>query len=390
MDDGSNELLELAACISDDELPTRQTEKTTTRRERNQQYRVKKHREDAYTTLMRVENLQSLSQIFDKQPRKTICIVNLGFGAVGGATTEQLEAIFAKYAGFERVVMRHGKPYSFVRFRSGDEALVAYSELHEKPCAELNGKVLFLEFLTHMQFAYLADRSSSANVNEVLGESKGLFYIADFITEDEEKQIMQHIAEESQSADKWFQVQERFVKHYGHAFDYHLKHIGDPAMAASLELPSWFRPFIRRIRERLPAYEAQPDQLTIQRYPPGSGIAFHSDSHTAFTDTVVILSMGTPVQMDFRKPAAGCPPTSIDLMPRSLVLMTGEARFGWEHAIRMRRSDLIDGRVRERSERWSITMRTTNRELRCTCPYSALCDTNDVLVRRLRQEKRVK
>ncbi|KAI8323040.1 hypothetical protein GQ54DRAFT_123076 [Martensiomyces pterosporus] len=345
---------------------------------------------------MRMEGLSSVSEVFDRLPRKTMCIVNIGFGAVGGATAEQLEGIFGKFDGFERIVMKLGKPYSFVIFRSSDDAQIAYASIHEKPCAELNGKPLFLEYLTHLKFAYLADRTagpaSGQAEEETLDESRGLYYVPDFITEEEERQIMESIQQDEKQeieanggSDKWYKVQERYVKHYGHSFDYHLKHVGSAEMTASPDLPQWMQPFLDRICQKLPIYKQKPNQLTIQRYPAGSGISFHTDSHTSFTDMVVILSMGTPVQMDFRKPAASHAVVTKDLEPRSLVLMAGEARYGWEHAIRIRRSDLVDGKVRERMERWSITIRTINEAMTCGCKYLALCDTNSKAVQHLRE-----
>ncbi len=42
-----------------------------------------------------------------------------------------------------------------------------------------------------------------------------------------------------------------------------------------------------------------PDQLTINCYEPGSGIPPHVDSHSAFSNTIVALSLGSPVVMDF-------------------------------------------------------------------------------------------
>ncbi|KAJ2357596.1 hypothetical protein GGF43_001368, partial [Coemansia sp. RSA 2618] len=361
---------------SDDDTAHR-IAKTSTRRERTQRHQMEKHRKNAYATFMRLENLDSVTHIFDTQPRKTLCIVNLGLGAVGGATTEQLERVFSPFAGFERVVMKHDKPYSFARFRSGDDAKIALDALHEQPCKVLNNKILFLEFLTHMQFARLADREP--DTGQVLDASRGLHYVPDFITRDEEQRIMRDIGMDDESeiaGGKWFRVQRRMVKHYGYAFDYHIKHIGDASLTASPELPAWVRPLVARMHSHV---AFQPDQLTIQRYAPGSGIAFHTDSHTAFTDTIVILSLGTPVHMDFRKPAQGDHITTLDLQPRSLVIMQGEARYGWEHAIRARRSDLVDGRVREREERWSLTLRTVSRSVQCSCQHSSLCDSNDAM-----------
>ncbi|KAJ1940900.1 hypothetical protein FBU59_003667, partial [Linderina macrospora] len=130
-----------------------------TRRERNEQYKLSKKRTEAYATLQRMEKISDLSTVFDQRPRKTMCIVNIGFGAVGGATVAELEAVFGGFEGFERVVMKLGKPYSFVIFRSGEEAQTAHNALHENMCGAL-GKILFLEYLTHRNFAYLADRTS--------------------------------------------------------------------------------------------------------------------------------------------------------------------------------------------------------------------------------------
>ncbi|KAJ2158683.1 hypothetical protein GGF46_003579, partial [Coemansia sp. RSA 552] len=334
-----------------DDLPPANSPPATTRRERKALYKLDKHRADAYATFTRLEGLESPADVFSSLPRKTMCIINIGFGAVGGATAEQLEHVFSGFAGFERVVMTHGKPYSFVCFRSSDDAQVAYAQVHAKPCAKLNDKVLFLEYLTHLEFAHLAARSAKDPGSGILDESKGLYYIEDFISEEEEQYILDCIRADNGSDDKWFRIQERFVKHYRHSFDYYKKHVGDASLTASPDLPQWFVPFIDRVRQRLPQAPAPfaPDQLTIQRYPAGAGIAFHSDSHTSFDDRVVILSLASPVEMVFRNPSGSTDAThTVDLKPRSLVLMTAEARYGWEHCIRIRRSDLINGRVRPR------------------------------------------
>ncbi|KAJ2748645.1 hypothetical protein GGI19_006024, partial [Coemansia pectinata] len=70
--------------------------------------------------------------------------------------------------------------------------------------------------------------------------------------------------------------------------------------------------------------------------------------------------------------------------PRSLLLLTGEARYAWEHAIRIRRTDLVDGAIRERRERWSITIRKVNKTIECNCKYPDLCDNGAETVQRLR------
>ncbi|KAJ1990292.1 hypothetical protein GGI26_005975 [Coemansia sp. RSA 1358] len=391
--------LQVLASDSDSESVNSHTSmadvKKVTRRLRNEAYQMNKRRERAYATFIRMEGLSSVEEVFDKNPQQAMCIINIGFGDIGGATTEQIESVFGQFGGFEHVVSKHGKPYTFVVFKTADAAQAAYAKTYGKLFNELCDKPLLLEYLNQHSFKKLLGMTLGEYSDDcALDESRGLYYIADFITKEEEQSIMQYIRkDEEQEATnnggptKWLRVQKRYVKHYGHSFDYHIKHVGDASLAASQSLPSWMWPFIERMKQKLLIYADQtPNQLTIQRYPTGAGISFHTDSHTSFTDIIMILSMGTPVQMDFQKPESGAT-MSLDLEPRSLVLMAGEARYGWQHAIHMRRSDLVAGRVRERSERWSITMRTINKRMACNCAYPELCDTNEETVQRLRKER---
>ncbi|KAJ2116563.1 hypothetical protein IW146_001430 [Coemansia sp. RSA 922] len=366
-----------------------------TRRERIEQFRMSKRRNEAYATMLRVEGIASTAELFSQQPSRTICIVNIGYSAEGLLTVQLLESAFRRFDGFERAVVDIVKPYSFAIFRRTSEAQVALTELHDKPCPEFKNKSLILEYVTPSIFSQLTKESmpgSTESIAETLDESRGLYYIADFISEQEEQDILAHIREDEEreistggGSDKWHRIQERYVKHYGHSFDYQTKHVGDAAKTASQQLPLWSQSFIERMSECIPAHAFEPDMLTIQRYPPGAGISFHVDSHTAFTDTLAVLSMGTPVQMDFRKPGAHkAVLTSLDLEPRSLLLLTGEARYAWEHAIRIRRTDLVNGAIRERQERWSITIRKVNKTIECDCKYPNLCDNDAETVQRLR------
>lgn len=46
------------------------------------------------------------------------------------------------------------------------------------------------------------------------------------------------------------------------------------------------------------------------------------------------------------------------LEPRSLLLLTGAARYEWTHGIPARRSDIVDGLRRPRAGRVSLTFRS--------------------------------
>lgn len=66
---------------------------------------------------------------------------------------------------------------------------------------------------------------------------------------------------------------------------------------------------------------------------------------------------------------------SVILPRRSLVVMNGVSRYGFEHVIRPRKVDVIDGLAVERGDRYSLTFRNVrDPEYPCSCPFRSLCD----------------
>ncbi|KAJ3140100.1 hypothetical protein HK100_010477 [Physocladia obscura] len=61
--------------------------------------------------------------------------------------------------------------------------------------------------------------------------------------------------------------------------------------------------------------------------------------------------------------------------------MSGQARFAWEHAIRGRRADVINGERVDRVLRVSLTfrgVRVDSAETVCNCEWNGLCDAKIV------------
>jgi len=83
---------------------------------------------------------------------------------------------------------------------------------------------------------------------------------------------------------------------------------------------------------------ASADQITVNDYPPGSGIAPHVDTHSAFTERFASLSLGAGVALELRR---GAEAADLWLPRRSLLLLGGEARLGWAHYIAPRRGDSV-------------------------------------------------
>jgi alkylated DNA repair dioxygenase AlkB/ubiquinone/menaquinone biosynthesis C-methylase UbiE len=99
------------------------------------------------------------------------------------------------------------------------------------------------------------------------------------------------------------------------------------------------------------------NQITINNYKPGEGIGSHVDTPSAFGDGLISISLGGGIVMEFRKVNSKIKKL-VYLPPRSLVLMSGPARYEWEHVIVTRRTDTHNGTVLPRSLRVSLTLRT--------------------------------
>ena len=101
------------------------------------------------------------------------------------------------------------------------------------------------------------------------------------------------------------------------------------------------------------------NQITVNVYEPGEGIGSHVDTPSAFDDGLISLSLNGGVVMEFRKHgSADKTKKLVFLPPRSLLLMSGPARYEWEHMIVTRMTDTHNGKVLPRSLRVSLTLRT--------------------------------
>lgn len=131
----------------------------------------------------------------------------------------------------------------------------------------------------------------------------------------------------------------------------------------------------------------QIDQATVNEYMPGRGISAHVDTHQAFQDGVVSVSILDDIVMEFSWAVPGDSryyatteeeyairsKTHYLVLPRrSLLLIRGEARYAWSHRIPARTTDLVEQVRKERSRRLSITYRSVRRQP-CTCPWPRAC-----------------
>jgi alkylated DNA repair dioxygenase AlkB len=171
----------------------------------------------------------------------------------------------------------------------------------------------------------------------------GLAYLSNFVTPDEERALIAAVDSET-----WDTEWQRRRQVYGLSY-------GSAKSAARVlgPLPEWSLALAERVREHLGGEAAN---IVVNEYLPGQGIGLHHD-FPGFGPTVVAVSLGAPVLLDLVDPETKRAEV-LDVAPRSLWILGGEARTRWMHGIAHRKSDVVLGVKRPRGRRVSITFRT--------------------------------
>ena len=177
----------------------------------------------------------------------------------------------------------------------------------------------------------------------------GLQCRSDYLNVAQQQQLLTVIDDQP-----WLSDLKRRVQHYGYRYDYSNRHAGTESYLGPL--PEWAASLAQQLH-RHGHCDKIPDQVIVNEYLPGQGIAGHVDCVPCFGDTVLSLSLAASCVMVFKhiQTAATVP---VLLEPGSLLVMRGEARYQWKHGIPSRKSDLYEGRTIQRLRRVSITLRT--------------------------------
>ncbi len=122
------------------------------------------------------------------------------------------------------------------------------------------------------------------------------------------------------------------------------------------ELPKWLKVVSEKLQKEGHTPEVA-DQVIVNEYLPGQGISSHIDCEPCFKDTIVSLSLGSGCVMNLTKASDKTKKIPIWLEPRSLVVLSGEARSEWLHGIAARKWDEWNGQKHERKRRVSLTFR---------------------------------
>lgn len=182
-----------------------------------------------------------------------------------------------------------------------------------------------------------------------LPEVPGLALWPAWITAETEQHLLNRI-----HAQAWSKELKRHVQHYGWRYSYRAR-----AVSAEMylgPLPQWAQPLAEHLAAE-GCFPQPPDQLIVNKYEPGQGIALHTDCEPCFTETVVSLSLEADTMMQLAPKNAPRAKQSFALPRRSLLILSNEARYEWLHGIPARKTDPAPGGRRPRGRRVSMTFR---------------------------------
>ncbi|XP_067252441.1 alkylated DNA repair protein alkB homolog 8 isoform X2 [Chanodichthys erythropterus] len=293
--------------------------------------------------LLKHEGISTVSH-----PTKHLVVSNGGLG--NGVSRESLLEVLKEGGPVEMLLTPPAKPYAFVTYSSVEAGQNAYTFL--------NGRALQCqEQSVTLYFSYVEKVDGDRSVSCAL--PPGLSVLEDFVSPEEELQLLQAV--------DW------------------TPHTDDVT-----GLPAECDALLQRCLAD-GHISVLPDQLTVNQYQSGQGIPPHVDTHSAFEDTILSLSLGTKTVMDFKHPDGRS--VAVVLPERSLLVMKGESRYLWTHGITPRKydvvpvleaggsgvmtSDLSNLTLSRRGTRISLTFRKI-RHTPCNCAYPSVCDSQQL------------
>lgn len=185
------------------------------------------------------------------------------------------------------------------------------------------------------------------------GLPDGLRYERGFLSGDEERKLVESIrALPLEEAKYKSYVARRRVASFGGRFDYDANRL-EP----SAELVAELHPLRDRVAHWLGVAPSALVHALVAEYRPGTPLGWHRDVPD-FED-VIGVSLGGEATMRFRPYPPVQPRRSgvvrLTLEPRSIYLLHGIARWGWQHSV-----------APTKGLRWSVTFRTARGERKPT------------------------
>jgi alkylated DNA repair dioxygenase AlkB len=174
---------------------------------------------------------------------------------------------------------------------------------------------------------------------------EGLRYEEEFLSREEEAALVAVIGQLPLAAMKYQQYTAlRRVVSYGGQYDFSAQRLEEAP-----PLPAWLEPLRVRAAAWAGIEPARFTQALVAEYRPGTPLGWHRDVPD-FED-IVGISLANEAVMRWRPYPPDAPKRAdivkLTLAPRSIYLLRGAARWGWQHSV-----------APTKALRYSITLRT--------------------------------
>ncbi|MEO6746932.1 MAG: alpha-ketoglutarate-dependent dioxygenase AlkB [Caldimonas sp.] len=185
---------------------------------------------------------------------------------------------------------------------------------------------------------------------------EGWLYRDDFIAPAEEAELLATIDAMSLHEARYKAwTAKRRVAHFGTAYDFETRQL-----RPSAEVPEWLWPLRARVADLASLPPTDFASALVAEYRPGTQLGWHRD--VPDFEVVVGVSLGSTCRMRMRRYPPVAPKRadvlSIELRPRSAYVLSGPARWAWQHSI-----------APTPALRWSITFRTRRTTLARRLPH---------------------
>ncbi|MFL5347006.1 MAG: alpha-ketoglutarate-dependent dioxygenase AlkB [Hyalangium sp.] len=178
---------------------------------------------------------------------------------------------------------------------------------------------------------------------------EGLIYVPEFMTEAEERELLEHVPAVSYAEIRMRgQVARRRTAHFGWLYGYESWKV-DPGPP----IPGFLLPLRARCAELMEESSERLVEALLSEYTPGATIGWHRDA-PMFGPKVVGVSLGSPCRMRFQRGKDEERRTfEVELQPRSAYVLSGEARSAWQHSIPAVKQTRYSITFRTLRERWA-------------------------------------
>ncbi|KAL3688151.1 hypothetical protein R1sor_014460 [Riccia sorocarpa] len=326
----------------------------------------------------------------EQEPTAHLFVANCGPAV--GLSVNTIKTVFSAFGPVEAVRLAGDSGTRVVvSFENVQDAAAAKKALDGQKCEDLQGRVMFMQFSVFQPPVLAEDHLPVMTTSADCG-IPGLVLYPDFVSEVEEQRLLASVDQLS-----WQVLAKRRVQHYGYEFLYKLRNVD---LSQKLgDLPPFVEEVVSRLSKLSELTESREpslplDQLTVNEYPRGVGLSPHIDTHSAFEGSILSLSLAGSCVMEFRRYTNESSDESgirtehdkesgksqmerraLFLPPRSLLVLSDEARYSWHHYIPHHKIDYVNGGVVERGlRRVSFTFRKVRRGP-CKCKFVRYCDS---------------